>query len=474
MSYTESNEPESEEVLTVETNEERLLREIEDLKRQLQQHRQPEPPASLHGTVQPPHPSRATIVSLFTLAAIAVAVAFLAGYLPHRLRLETITRETAFEQSAVPGVNVVLAVPSAAKSELVLPGNVAALTEAPILARVDGYLKTRLVDIGDRVKEGQLLADIDAPDLDQQVRQAEASYQQAAATLEQANSNYQQGQANQALAAVTAKRWAHLVVKGAVSLQENDQYQAQLKAQTANLEALSKAIAAAKSNVAAAQANLGRLSELQGYEKIRAPFSGVITVRNVDIGALITTGTTLIYRIAQTNVLRTFVNAPQGNADDIHLGQPADLTIPDLSGRHFRGHVTRVAKAVDPASRTMLTEVQVPNPDGALLPGMYALVDLNLIRKDPPLLIPGDAMLVRADGTLAAVVGTDHIVRFQKIDVGRDFGDRVEVLSGLHNGDMVVVNPSDVVREGAKVNPTPLPTAPAGVQGGQAARPRKS
>ncbi len=456
MHHTESNEPESEEILTVESNEERLLREIEDLKRQLEQ-RPPAEPAGHTVTAQPPHPSRGVLTFLFVVAALAVAAAFLAGYLPRRLQQETVARETAAEQSQAPGVNVVQAIPSQATSSLVLPGNVAALTEAPILARADGYLKSRYADIGDRVKVGQLLGEIDAPDLDQQVRQAQATLAQSEASLEQAKSNYQQGQANQALAAITAKRWAHLVVKGAVSLQENDQYQAQLKAQTANLDALNKAIDAAKSNVAAAQANLGRLRELQGYEQVRAPFAGVITVRNVDVGALITTGQTLIFRIAQTNVLRTYVDVPQGNAPDIRVGQPAVLRIPDLARRQFAGHVTRVADALDPASRTMLTEVQVPNPEGTLRPGMYALVDLNVIRKEPPLLIPGDALVVRANGTLAAVVGPDHVVRFHKIDVGRDFGDRIEVLSGLSNGDLVVVNPSDVVQEGAKVNPVPLP-----------------
>ena len=473
MHHTESNEPESEEIVTVESNEERLLREIEDLKRQLEQ-RQVAHPAVHTATEQPPRPSRGVLTFLFFAAGIAVLVAFFAGYLPRKSRQETVVRETAVEESQAPGVNVVQAVPSQATSSLVLPGNVAALTEAPILARADGYLKSRYVDIGDKVKAGQLLAEIDAPELDQQVRQAQATLTQTQAALEQAKSNYQQGQANQALAAITAKRWAHLVVKGAVSLQENDQYQAQLKAQTANLDALSKAIEAAKSNVAAAQANLGRLKELQGYEQVRAPFTGVITVRNVDVGALITTGQTLIYRIAQTNILRTYVDVPQGNAPDMRVGQPAVLRIPDLAGRRFIGHVTRVANALDPASRTMLTEVQVPNPDGTLRPGMYALVDLNVIRKEPPILIPGDALVVRANGTLAAVVGPDHVVHFHKIDVGRDFGDKVEVLSGLSTGDLVVVNPSDVVQEGAKVRPVPLAKPPASPMARPATPARKS
>jgi RND family efflux transporter MFP subunit len=457
MRHTESNKSESEEMILVETNEGRLLKEIEDLKRQLieQQNAQPGQHAS-HGSAKPPHPSRAALWMIAVLGTLAIAAAFVLGYLPRHSRQAQIESEAMARQQAVPAVSVVAAVPSPAKSELVLPGNIQALTEAPVLARADGYIKHRYADIGDRVVAGQLLADIDAPDLDQQVRQASATLQQALASLEQANSNYSQGKANEALAEVTARRWSHLVAKGAVSLQENDQYQAQYQAQVAGLQALEKAIAAAKANAAAAQANLGRLQELQGFEKVRAPFSGVITVRNVDVGTLITTGTTLLFRIAQTNILRTYVSVPQGNAPDIHAGQPAVLSIADLQGRKVPAKVTRVASALDPSSRTMLTEVQAMNPDGTLLPGMYALVDLNSIRKDPPLLIPGDALVVRADGTQAAVVGADHIVRYQKIDVGRDFGDRVEVLSGLQDGDMVVVNPSDDVRNGARVRPVPL------------------
>lgn len=458
MRHTESNNEESDDVMLVETNEGRLLKEIEDLKRQLLEKQKAGPvhPGGGDGAGKPPHPSRASLWLIAIVGILAVAAAFLLGYLPRRGRQAEIEAEAAARVRAYPTVSVVTAVPSAAKSELVLPGNIQALTEAPVLARADGYLKRRSVDIGDRVVAGQMLAEIDAPDLDQQVRQAAATLQQTQAALEQANSNYSQGKANEALAEVTARRWAHLVAKGAVSLQENDQYQAQYQAQVANLQALQKAIAAARANAAAAQANLARLQELQGFEKVRAPFSGVITVRNVDVGALINAGNTLLFRIAQTNILRTYVSVPQGNSTDIRVGQPAELTIADLNGRRVPGKVTRVASALDPSSRTMLTEVQAQNPDGTLLPGMYALVDLNSIRKDPPLLIPGDAMMVRSEGTEVAVVGADQVVRFRKIDVGRDFGDHVEVLSGLEKGDQVVVNPSDDVQDGARVRAVPL------------------
>jgi RND family efflux transporter MFP subunit len=224
-------------------------------------------------------------------------------------------------------------------------------------------------------------------------------------------------------------------------------------AQAANVRALDRAVAAAKGNVAASQANVARLTELQGYLQVRAPFAGVITLRNIDVGALVNTGSTLLFRIAQSNPLRTYVNVPQVSAPEVRVGQTATLSTADLPDRKFNGLVTRTANALDPASRTLLVEIQVPNPDGKLMPGTYAQVDLNLPRKDPPLLIPSDTLVVRPAGTLVALVDADSKVHFQPITVGRDFGDRIEVLSGLKLGQRVIVNPNDSVQEGVKVHP---------------------
>ncbi len=384
---------------------------------------------------------------------VLIAVAFFAGYIP-RLRRETQIQTEARDQiDALPRVNVVAVTRSGATSKLELPGNIQAVTEAPILARADGYIKTRLADIGDHVKAGQLVAEIEAPELDQQVSQARANLQQAQAALDQANANYDQGKANKELAGVTARRWSNLASKGVVSRQENDQYQAQYLAQVASLQALEKAIAAARSNVTSVQANLSRLEELQGYKLVRAPFDGVITLRNVDVGTLITTGSTLLFRVAQTGVLRTYVNVPQTNADAIRTGQQAVLTVSNLPERRFAGTVTRTSNSLDPVSRTLLVEVQVHNTDGLLLPGMYTQVDLNSSRADPPLWIPGDTLVVRSDGPQVALVRPDHSVHFQKIEIGRDLGDHLEVVGGLKAGDMVIPNPSDAIREGVQVNP---------------------
>ena len=455
MRHTEPDQPEFKDV--EQSTQEQLRRENEDLKRQIQEHKRighGSPPAALAGKLW--HPSAITLWSITLGITLLLVAAFLAGYIPLRKR-ETVIRNQAREQEqALPRVDVLEVGRSSAKSDLVLPGNIQAVTEAPILARADGYIKSRMVDIGDRVHAGQPLAEIEAPELDQQVQQAKANLEQTKAALEQALANQRQGKANAELARVTADRWKDLAGTGIVSRQENDQYQAQYQAQLANLDALEKAVAAARSNISAAEANLSRLNEVQSYRVVKAPFDGVVTVRNVDVGALVNAGSTLLYRIAQMSVLRTYVNVPQTNADSVRAGQSALLTVSNLPGRRFTGAVARTANSLDPNSRTMLVEVQVPNGDGALLPGMYALVDLTSPRRNPPLLLPDDALIVRADGTQVAVVRSDHTIHFQKIQVGRDYGDKLEILSGLEQGELVIANPSDIVREGVKVDPVSL------------------
>ncbi len=459
MRYTEPNPPEPEDLALIDEVEDGLRREIQALKRQVEEQKRllDLKTASSHaGPNSPPRPSRTGLWLMAFTIVLIIAAAFFAGYIPRAHRETLIGAEAAAQEQALPVVSVVRVARSASNSELELPGNIEAVTEAPILARADGYIKKRYVDIGDRVTEGQLLAELEAPELDQQVQQARASLQQAQAALEQSTANYEQGKANTELANVTAKRWTNLATKGVVSKQENDQFQAQYRSQAANLQALEKAIAAARSNVASAEANLSRLQSMQGYEAVKAPFAGVVTLRNVDVGTLVSTGTTLLFRIAQTNVLRTYVNVPQADADSIRVGQKAQLKISDRPGRSFTGVVTRTANSLDPASRTLLTEVQVSNTNGALMPGTYALVDLDSSRTHPPLLLPSGAFVVRADGTQVAVVSPNHTVHFQKIQVGRDYGDRIEVTSGLEDGASVIVNPADAVREGVKVNPVEL------------------
>ncbi|MGB7761522.1 MAG: efflux RND transporter periplasmic adaptor subunit [Bryobacteraceae bacterium] len=437
------------------TSEEQLRAQIEDLKRQLEQQKQQL--AEGRGGAAGPSGRTLAVVALL-LVALAVAGYFL-GYAPRQHREQVLAAESRASSHSLLEVNVAEVKRSGSETNLVLPGSIEAVTEAPVLARASGYIRKRLVDIGDRVAAGQVLAEIEAPEIDQQIVQAKAQDDQAASAIQQAQANLVQGQANLQLAEVTKNRWQKLFDKGVVSRQENDTYRAQWAAQQANVDALEKAIAAARSNLGAAQANLARLNDVQSYQTVRAPFAGVITVRNVDTGVLVTEGATLLYRIAQTGRLRTYLNVPQSDADSVRPGQKATLVIPDLAGRKFPGVVTRTANALDPSSRTLLVEVQV-NSDGVLLPGMYAQVDLSVPRKEPPLAIPGDTLVVRDNVTQVAVVSGDGTVHFQRIQLGRDLGDRLEVLSGLQPGQLLAVNPSDSVREGVKVKPLRVEKAP--------------
>jgi RND family efflux transporter MFP subunit len=442
----------------VNAAEDRLRAEIEALKRQMAEQNK----LLAEHARRASRPSTGALVSLALLLAALTAGGFFAGYLPRHQRVEALAAETQANSESSPVVTVVRVARSDTKSELVLPGNIQALTEAPVLARASGYLKQRYVDIGDHVRDGQTLAEIEAPELDQQIQQAKSARDQANSAAEQAEAALKQGQTNEALARVTAERWRNLAGKGVVSRQENDTYQAQWAAQQANVEALGKAIAAAKSNAGAAQANLDRLNSLKDYLTVRAPFAGVITLRNVDTGALITEGSTLLFRVAQAGRLRTYVNVPQSESASVRLGQPATLTVADLPGLKFPGTVTHTSNALDPATRTLLTEVQLVNPDTRLVPGMYAQVDLSVAQSQPSLTVKGDTLVVRADGPQVAVVDAGGKVHYARIRLGRDYGDHLEVLAGLEEGQQVVVNPSDLVREGARVRPVSIGNPAAG------------
>jgi len=429
-----------------QNTEDQLRAEIEDLKRKLAtQHR--------GGHAKRNRPSPAVLWSLAIVAALILAGAFFAGYLPQSNRQTALAKEAREDAVALPPVNVSLVDQASSKSQLVLPGNIQAVTEAPVLARASGYIRKRYVDIGDRVKEGQVLAEIDAVEFDQSIAQGKASVEQAKSALEQANANLQQGKTNTEMARYTYERWNALVQKGAVSRQDADTYKSTYEASTQNVDSLEKAVNAARSNVGVAEANLARTRDLQAYLMVKAPFAGVITQRNIDVGALATDGTTLLFRVAQTDRLRTYVNVPQMDAVGVRVGQVADLKVPDLPSKTFKGAVTRTANALDPATRTLLVEVQVSNESGLLLPGMYSEVSFTTPRAEPPLIIRADALVVRGAGSFVAVVGNDDVVHFRKVDVGRDYGDLLEVLGGLKKGERVVISPGDVVREDSKVKP---------------------
>ena len=390
------------------------------------------------------------------IIGLPILALLLIGYLPRRERLRALMTASEREGRSLPVVNTVRVRRAASTSELVLPGNIQAITDAPIYARADGYVLRRYADIGDRVQAGQVLAEIETPDLDQQVRQARANLLQARSALAQAEANLVQAKSTEHLAQLTVERWKVLVARGVLARQDGDQKQADYEVAVANRKAQEANVNAAQSNVSAAEANLGRLLDLQGFEKITAPFSGLVTARNFDVGALVASGSVSgheLFHMAQIGVVRIFVDVPQSYAPFIHTGLAAVVTVQQLPSRLFAGKVMRTSESLDPNTRTLLTEVDVPNPASSLLPGMYAQVTLRSVIAEPPLLVPGDALVTRANGTRVAVVGEDGIVHFLKVSVGRDYGTETEVLSGLQGQELVIINPTDDVREGAKVKP---------------------
>jgi RND family efflux transporter MFP subunit len=339
----------------------------------------------------------------------------------------------------VPNLRVATVKASDSTMLVTLPGTTSAFTQANIFARASGYIDKRNVDIGDHVKEGQLLAQITAPELDHQIAQAEATLGQTEAAL-------RQNQANADLSSATWQRDKPLVEKGWVTLQQGDVDRLGLQAQQA-------AVGVAQSNIAAQQAQLSVLRQRKDYQSVVAPFDGVITQRNIDVGSLVqadATSGTFMFTIMQDNVIRTQVYVPQDEAFGLGPGVDAVVRVPEIPGRTFPGKVTRIADALQPGTRTLLTEIDVPNPDGALDPGIYCTVELHIPRKVPSLIVPADAIIFNADGLHVAVLenGTAH---FRKVTVTRDFGTSVEVSDGLKAGDQVILNPPVDLADGSKV-----------------------
>jgi len=434
-------------------------------------------------------PSRKLLILVPILGAAAAV--YLLGYLPRERTTKQLDAAAAARRITPPLVNAATVKRAAPSAELLLPGNVTPITEAYIFARAAGYLKRRYVDIGDRVRTGQKLADIEAPDLDQQVSQATAALAQAQGQLGQAQALLEQLTATRDLAVITWQRYKILTADGAVSRQDGDNQSTSAKTSEANVVAQQKTVRATEEFVRASKATLDRLLALQGYEQITAPFDGIITARNVDVGALISaTGSTLgparsnaaapsdvpsggeIFRLAEIGKLRILIAVPQTNAPGVQVGQAATVTVQQIPNLSFKGKVTRTSSSLDAQSRTLLTEVDVDNPKGLLLPGMYAMVSFTTDRVDPPFLVPDAALVVKSSGTVLAVLqsltpdeqqkakaeGIDPAtlarvrrVHFQTVTPGRDYGIELEVLNGLKVGQEVAVDPTDAVQEGALV-----------------------
>jgi RND family efflux transporter MFP subunit len=363
-------------------------------------------------------------VILAVAAAGALGMAVLNGIHARTTASAALARST--DEAATPVVKVVHPTPAAPLQEIILPGNTQAFTDSPIYARTSGYLTHWYFDIGARVKKGDLLAEIETPEIDQQLQQAQAQLETA--------------QANFDLAKTTADRWQWLLKTNSVSKQETDQAVANLAAQKAVVD----------SNAA----NVRRLQQLQSFEKVYAPFDGVVTARSTDIGALIDAGSSAqgkeLFHMAAISILRVFVPIPEVYSNAAQPGATATLTLDEYPGRVFRGKLARNSSAIDPASRTLLVEVDVDNPAGLLLPGAYVSVHLKLPSAVRSVTIPANTLLFRREGLRVGVVRGSS-ADLVPVTIGRDYGAKVEIVSGLRASDSIIVDPSDSLENGAPV-----------------------
>jgi RND family efflux transporter MFP subunit len=363
---------------------------------------------------------------LLAIVAILLTAGAVVGFVVRFSERRALAKET--ETLAVPNVVVIHPKPEAPQQEIVLPSTLQAYTESPIHARTNGYLAHWYKDIGTRVEKGQLLADIETPEIDQELLQARAARDQAAAQLN--------------LAKTSAERWETLRKMDAVAQQETDE---RTSGYTQGQAAL-----------ASATANVRRLEQLESFKHLYAPFSGVVIRRNTDIGELINAGNSGVnqelFVIAQVNPIRVYIDVPELYAPAVHVGLGATIELSSLPGEKFSGKVARTADALDPATRTLRTEIDVPNSKGQLLPGSYAQIHFAVQVKTVPLSVPVNALLFRAEGTRAAVVGSDGKVHLKPVVIGRDYGTEVEILSGLEQTDSIVLNPSDSLDEGQQVH----------------------
>ncbi len=365
------------------------------------------------------------LLRLTPLALVLLALAV--GILP-RLKAHAALR-TQTQSFSTPVVSVVNPKAAPAVQRIELPADVQAFQEASIFARTNGYLAHWYKDIGTQVPAGELLAYIETPEVDAQLQQARADEHTA--------------QAQYDIAKVTADRWVGLLKTNAVSREVAETDVATMKARAATLASM--------------QANVQRLSKLQSYERVVAPFAGVVTARNVDVGALIDSGSAggskmELFHLAETDKLRVFVDVPQVYAQDMQPGVPATLTLPQQPDHPLHGAVARTSGAINSASRTLRVEVDVDNQDGAVLPGAYALVDLEMTTSHPLLSVPVNTLLFRPDGVQVAVVDGTGKAQLRKVTLGRDFGTTVEVTSGLDVSERVIANPGDAIAPGDAVH----------------------
>jgi RND family efflux transporter MFP subunit len=388
---------------------------------------------------------------------VLVLIALLAlGIAPRIVRNREAREVVQASTVLLPEVTVVHPEPSPAQTDVTLPGNLQPLYSASIFARTNGYIAKRFVDIGSHVKAGQLLAIIATPEIDQQLNQARADVVEAAAVIEQSKAASQQAQANLDIARITRDRYTPLIKKHAVTQQSLDEVDQTFNARTADLAAAQANIDVSEASLKSKQAIVGRLEQMQSFERVVAPFDGVITARDIEQGDLVNDGSNdgarSLFSIAQSNILRVQVEVPQSDALSIKQGQQASLTVQEIAGRRFIGTVSRSAESVDLGARTMLTEVQVDNRDGSLIPGMYGQVTFGIKATRPSLIIPSTALVIDKNGMHVVSVSEDKRVHIVPVNIGQDLGSRVEIAQGLHGGETLVSNPSDLLHDGQRVS----------------------
>jgi RND family efflux transporter MFP subunit len=391
----------------------------------MQQHSRHQPPGIQQPPEVPPAPPRTALI-IVGVALLILLIAGVVTLLDHVSHDRALAKET--ERQTVPTVAVVNPLAEKPDEDLVLPGSLQAYEESPIYARTSGYLVRWYKDIGSRIEKGELLARIDTPEVDQELNQTRAARQQIVAQVE--------------LAKISADRWENLRKTDSVSAQEADQ-------QTSGYKQ-------AQANLASADANVKRLEQLEGFKDVYAPFSGVLTRRNVDPGALINAGAGVagreLFDLARVDPLRVYTSVPQAYAPYIKVGASTAVTLQEFPGQKFIGKIARTAESIDPSTRTLLTEVDVPNKGGRLLPGSFGEVHFAVGSGVNKVTVPVNAMLFRSEGPRVAVVGSDGKIHLRPINIGRDYGATLEILGGVSPTDQIVINPADSLEDGQQVN----------------------
>jgi len=381
----------------------------------------------------PPTDSRWKAPVLLLVTAAAVGGLLIAGVVPRLTQHQRLEKAAA---GRLPLVNVETAKPTEAHAEFILPSSVEAKQSTPLYPRVNGYVKRIVADIGAKVKTGDLLAEIETPELDEQVNAAVAALAQARANLK--------------IAQTTLGRWLELGKSRVVASQEVDERQSTLDARQAD--------------VTAAEANVERLQRTRGFQKITAPFDGTVTQRHIEVGQLVTGDLNdevrVMYRVEQTETLRAFINVPQSAYRFVGIGQAVDLSFREVPGRTFPGKVVRTAGSLDPTTRTLRTEVEIPNEKGELVPGLFAEVKFSVQRDQPPIAVPARAVIIQTAGPQIATLDDSNQVRLASVVIGRDLGKTIELASGLPTGARFITNPNDTLRDGVAVSVNP-PAAPA-------------